>query len=70
MIGNEVIKFTTNNVQYTVSSIPGGGASLDELKKICTSIAVPADIPPTEIFIEKIGLKVSHTNEFYFEFKI
>ena len=49
------IQFTKNNVEYIVSSIPGGGVSLDELKKISVSIAVPTDIPPTDIYIDKTG---------------
>ncbi|MFZ3129835.1 MAG: M56 family metallopeptidase [Desulfosporosinus sp.] len=58
-IDTAAIQFTKNNVEYTVSSIPGGGVSLDELKRISTSIAVPADTPPTEIHIDKMGLAAS-----------
>jgi hypothetical protein len=53
------IQFTKNNVEYIVSSIPGGGVSLDELKKISASISVPADIPPTDIYIDKTGSTAS-----------
>jgi len=49
------IQFTKNNVEYIVSSIPGGGISLDKLKKISESITVSADTPPTDIYINKMG---------------
>ena len=49
------IQFTKNNVEYIVASIPEGGVSLDELKKISESITVSADTPPTDIYINKMG---------------
>lgn len=57
--GGGSIQFTKNDVEYYVSS-PGNitlGVSLDvELKKICESITVPLDTPPTEINISDTGL--------------
>ena len=53
------IQFTKNDVEYTVSSIPGGGISVDELKKICESIGVPVTTPPTDIYIGKGGAVAS-----------
>ena len=59
MDGNAQIQFTKNDVEYTVSSIPGGGISVDELKKICESIVVPVTTPPTDIYIGKGGAAAS-----------
>lgn len=53
------IQFTKNNVEYIVSSITGGGVSLDELKKISESIVVPVNTPPTDIYIGKGGTSAS-----------
>lgn len=58
-IGVAFIQFTKNDVEYTVSSIPGGGISLDELKKISASIVVPVTTPPTDIYIGKGGAAAS-----------
>lgn len=49
------IQFTKDNVEYIVSSVPGGGVSQDELKRISTSITNPADSSPTDIYIDKMG---------------
>lgn len=59
-IGAARIQFTKNNIEYVVSSIPGGGISLEELKKIASSISIPADNPPTDIYINKIGQTASN----------
>ncbi|WP_434510316.1 M56 family metallopeptidase [Desulfitobacterium sp. AusDCA] len=59
-IGAARIQFTKNNIEYFVSSIPGGGVSLEELKKIASSITVPANNPPTDIYINKIGQTASN----------
>jgi hypothetical protein len=59
MDGNAQIQFTKNDVEYTVSSIPGGGISVEELKKICESIVVPVTTPPTDIYIDKGGAAAS-----------
>ncbi|MHB8126131.1 MAG: M56 family metallopeptidase [Desulfitobacteriaceae bacterium] len=53
------IEFTRNNVEYIVSSIPGGGVSVDELQKICASIVIPVNTPPTDIHISKGGASAS-----------
>jgi beta-lactamase regulating signal transducer with metallopeptidase domain len=58
-VRNESIRFTKDNVEYIISSLPGGGISLDELKKIAASIAIPAYTPPTDIDISKIGQTAS-----------
>lgn len=58
-IGAAFIQFINNDVEYTVSSIPGGNVSLDELKKISESIVVPVTTPPTDIFIGKGGASAS-----------
>lgn len=49
------IQFIKDNVEYIVASIPGGGISQDELKKISASITIPTDDPPTDIYIDKMG---------------
>ncbi|HWQ40608.1 MAG TPA: M56 family metallopeptidase [Desulfosporosinus sp.] len=53
------IQFTKNDVEYTANNIIGGGVSLDELKKICASIVVPVNTPPTDIHIWKGGASAS-----------
>jgi len=58
-IGIAYIQFTKNDVMYTANNIPGGGVSTDELKKICESIAVPVNTPPTDIHIGKSGVTAS-----------
>lgn len=58
-IGDAHILFTKNNVEYIASNVLDGGVSLDELKKICESIAVPVNSPPTDIHIEKGGASAS-----------
>ena len=58
-IGIAYIQFTKNDVEYTANSVPGGGISLDELKKICESIVVPVNTPPTDIHILKGGASAS-----------
>ncbi|EHQ90626.1 antirepressor regulating drug resistance protein [Desulfosporosinus youngiae DSM 17734] len=54
-IGDAFIRFTKDGVEYTVNNIIGGGISIEELKKICASIAVPAKNPPSDIYIGKGG---------------
>ncbi|MDQ7093520.1 M56 family metallopeptidase [Desulfosporosinus sp. PR] len=54
-IGDAFIQFTKDSVEYTANNIIGGGISIEELKKICASIAVPAKNPPTNIYIGKEG---------------
>ncbi|ODA42899.1 M56 family metallopeptidase [Desulfosporosinus sp. BG] len=54
-IGDAHIQFTKDGVEYTANNIIGGGISIDELKKICASIAVPVKNPPTDIYIGKGG---------------
>jgi len=58
-IGIAYIQFTKNDVEYTANNVPGGGISLDELKKICESIVVPLNTPPTDIHILKGGASAS-----------
>ncbi|HVJ49780.1 M56 family metallopeptidase [Desulfitobacterium sp.] len=58
-IGIAYIQFTKNDVEYIANNIPGGGVSLDELKKICESIVVPVNTPPTDIHISKGGVSAS-----------
>ena len=43
------IQFIKNGIEYTVGNLPDKGISLDELKKICESIVVPVNSPPTNI---------------------
>lgn len=57
--GGESIQFIKNGIEYIITSISGGGVSLDELKKISASIAVPAVAPPTEITIMNTGLSAA-----------
>ncbi len=47
--GNNCIQFIKNGIEYTVGNLPDKGISLDELKKICESIVVPVNSPPTSI---------------------
>ncbi|EGW40951.1 M56 family metallopeptidase [Desulfosporosinus sp. OT] len=54
-IGDAYIQFTKDGVEYTANNIIGGGISIEELKKICASIAVPAKNPPSDIYIGKGG---------------
>jgi beta-lactamase regulating signal transducer with metallopeptidase domain len=53
------IQFTKNNVEIMIGNIPGGGISLEELKKIGESIAVPLNTPPSSIEILKTGSTAS-----------
>ena len=50
-IGDAYIQFTKNDVEYTANTINGGNVSIAELKKICESIVVPVNTPPTDIYI-------------------
>ncbi|WP_052090690.1 M56 family metallopeptidase [Desulfosporosinus sp. HMP52] len=54
-IGDAFIQFTKDGVDYTAHNIIGGGISIEELKKICASIVVPAKNPPSNIYIGKGG---------------
>lgn len=54
-IGDAYIRFTKDGVEYTANNIIGGGISIEELKKICASIVVPVNNPPTDIYIGKGG---------------
>ncbi|SHH36731.1 M56 family metallopeptidase [Desulfosporosinus lacus] len=58
-ISSNRIKFTKNNVEYTVMNNGGAAVSIDELKKICESLVVPVKTPPTDTFIVERGLTVS-----------
>lgn len=49
------IQFIKNGIEYTAGNLPDKGISLDELKKICESIVVPVNSPPTNIYIDKTG---------------
>ncbi|KJR45418.1 Regulatory sensor-transducer, BlaR1/MecR1 family [Desulfosporosinus sp. I2] len=51
----DYIQFIKNGIEYTAGSRHDGGISLDELKKICESIVVPVNSPPTNFFIDKTG---------------
>lgn len=54
------IQFTKDNVEYIVSGFPEGSISQEELKKIASSITIPANNPPTDIYINKIGQTASN----------
>ncbi|WP_088189333.1 M56 family metallopeptidase [Desulfosporosinus sp. FKA] len=49
------IQFIKNGIEYTAGTRHAGGISLDELKKICESLAVPANSPPSNFYIDKSG---------------
>ncbi|MGC7871071.1 M56 family metallopeptidase [Desulfosporosinus sp. SYSU MS00001] len=49
------IQFIKNGIEYTAGTRHDGGISLDDLKKICESLAVPVNSPPSNFYIDKTG---------------
>lgn len=56
--GGKSIDFVKNNMFYDVTTI-NGGVSLQDLKKVCASISIPATQPPSETHISDNGFDSS-----------
>ncbi|EGW37006.1 M56 family metallopeptidase [Desulfosporosinus sp. OT] len=58
------IQFIKDDIEYTVGARYDGGISLDDLKKICESIVVSVNSPPTNFYINKTGPTASERLSF------